>query len=93
MRKLYAIWDKTAQDLAGQNMVYLFPHDAPAVRMFIDVAQQQGTIVHAHPQEFDLICLGELTHNDDQTLPYILQGTRVVLTGAAMHATQQEATK
>lgn len=89
-RLIYAVWDRTANDLAGQNMLYMFPHDAPAVRMFQDVTNQQGTIVNAHPQEFDLICLGEITQNDDQKLPYILQGTRVVVTGAALHAATQQ---
>lgn len=57
-----AIYDRVAQDIIGPLQV--FPHNAPAIRMFSDVANDKRTPIGQHPADFDLILLGFLDDNN-----------------------------
>lgn len=57
---IYAIKDNVADQIIGG--LYLHKHEAAAVRFFADVASTKGSLVGAHPQDFDLLRLGYITH-------------------------------
>lgn len=61
MRKIIGIWDKVTKDFAGPLQV--FRHDAPAVRMFTDVAANKETLISQHLTDFELVCV--CTLDDD----------------------------
>lgn len=86
MLKLYAIRDIKAESLVGgEQCIVAMKHDAPAVRMFNDVAGNPQTLVHRHAEDFELVCLGEIV--DDA----VLRGydiPRVLVTGTAWLAAQ-----
>lgn len=63
-RKLCAIYDKVAEDIAGQPV--LFKHDAPAIRFFEDVYNNNQQISQ-HPQDYDLICLATISETMQTT--------------------------
>ena len=84
MRKqIIAIWDNVAEDIAGQLL--LFPHEAPAIRFFTDVATMPDSQVARHVADYDLVRLGYL--EEDGTITP--GGRETILTGAAWAATQQ----
>lgn len=80
---IYAILDTVAKQIQGG--LYLYKHDASAIRFFSDVATMKDSIVGKHPQDFDLIRLGYLTHSNEVETEY-----RMVLKGSAWVATQTE---
>lgn len=82
-RALYAIWDKVAQDTIGSIIIQA--HDAPAVRVFRDVTNAEGTALHKNPKDYDLIHLGWMEGDTITT-----DGPRTVVTGAALLAAQEE---
>lgn len=63
MKRIYAILDITADAIVGG--LQLHSHEAAAVRMFRDVAAAEGTMIHNHPEEFKLLCLGQLEDRDE----------------------------
>lgn len=73
MRKLYSIRDVLAESFGP---IVAMAADAPAVRMFGDVASDPQTNVHRHLGDHELVCLGEL--RDDGG---IVPDFRVVITG------------
>lgn len=77
MKKLYAIYDRVAQAVGP---IVLHAADAPAVRMFGDVASDPQTNVSRHTADFELLCLGDLF--DDGRIE-AFDRPRVVLTGQA----------
>lgn len=86
MKRIYAIRDVVAQAFVG--ILHQFPHDAPAVRLFSDVARDEQTIIGKHPEDYELWCLGEL-QDDGCIMPEVV----VVLTGSAWKAAQAEGPK
>lgn len=88
MKRIYAIRDKVAEAF-GPLMT--FPHDAPAIRAFSDVASDPQTQVGRHPDDFELMELGIL---DDQAAEIVSQApARVVITGSSWRAAQVEASE
>lgn len=84
IRNIYAIYDKTAEDTVSSQYLLLFPHDAPAVRTFTDIATSDQNNIGRHLEDFDLICLGALYVDDGKAV--IKPENRVVLTGTALRA-------
>ena len=83
MRYVYCVYDKKACEVLGG--LVMFRNDAPAVRYFIDGIQQEGSIVHAHPEDFELLCVAEI--DDRRTTGY--DDARVVVTGQQVKEMQQ----
>lgn len=84
-RRLYVIYDNVANDVLGG--VHSYPHDAPAIRFFSDIAATAKTIVNTHPQDHDLRCIGILTSIEGKL--ELKPEDRVVLTGAQLIAAQE----
>lgn len=83
MKRIYAIRDSVAEAI-GPLMT--FPHDAPAIRAFSDVAQDPNTQVGRHPEDFVLLCLGIV---DDQASEIVSEvPARVVISGVQWKAAQ-----
>lgn len=83
MKRIYAIRDRVAEAF-GPLMT--FPHDAPAIRAFSDVAVDPNTQVGRHPDDFELLELGVL---DDSASEIVSQvPARVVITGTQWRAAQ-----
>lgn len=72
---LYAIKDLMAQSLVGG--IYAHKHEAAAVRFYCDVAAAKDSLVGKHPQDFDLLRLGYITHSEEliPDLATILKGS------------------
>lgn len=81
LRHIYAVYDNVAQAVIGGLQLHY--HDAPAIRMYSDIAHMPESTIGMHPQDYDLLDLGTLT--DD---PEIYSARRTVLTGAAWLASQ-----
>lgn len=77
---LYAIYDVLAQTLMGG--IYLHKHEAGAVRFFCDVASDPQTLIAKHPQDFDLIRLGYITHHTE-----LVADHAIILKGSTWAAT------
>lgn len=78
-KNLYAVYDTKAEEVIG-GVLYAFPHDAVAVRMFTDAYQAEGTTINKHPEDFELISLGTMENTA------ITPELRIVITGAALNA-------
>lgn len=88
---IYAIYDNVAKDIVG-NILTIHRHHASAIRMFGDVLANNQN-VRQHPQDYTLLCVGEIGHQDNSDLPQVEQfdgGAEVVMTGTAWLATQQK---
>lgn len=81
---IYAIFDNVADAIIGG--LHLHPHGAPAIRMFSDVALMPDSQIGRHPNDFDLLRLGQL--NEDST---ITPEKEVIMTGANWSAAQTAA--
>ncbi|WNK13916.1 MAG: nonstructural protein [Microvirus sp.] len=87
MNRIYAIRDTLAQALVGG--LHLFKHDAAAVRFFTDVISDAQTMLHRHPNDHELICLGEVCDSGkDMSVDGFVGGPVVVITGSAWVASQ-----
>lgn len=86
MQSIYAIYDTVAQELHG-NLIR-FRHDAAAVRVFQEVLQGDNPIAK-HPTDFELVHLGFINGPDEHGKFQLLDDYKVILTGAAWLATQQ----
>lgn len=91
-QQLYAVHDKIADALTGGVMV--FSHDAPAIRVFVDALSEPTSILAKHPDDFALLCLGEIAEPNsvDNATPYpavLAYPPRVVLTGSAWKANNE----
>lgn len=60
-RGLYSVFDHKA---AAYNMPFVKPTPGTAERQFLDWAQEEGSSIKAHPEDYTLMYLGEW---DDQT--------------------------
>lgn len=78
-RILIAIVDILANDILGP--VQVFPHPAPAIRMFSDVCKDERTQIYQHIEDHHLVKLGTL--EDDLT---ITPAREVLITGAQWKA-------
>lgn len=83
-RQIYAIYDNVSQDIIGG--LHLHPHQAPAIRMFSDVATMPNSQIALHPADFDLVLLGTL--NDDCSITADRKKIPI-MTGANWAAAQQ----
>lgn len=84
--RLFQIFDKRAQQVIGNIIAYR--HPAAAVRVFTDALQNKDSIISQHPEDFDLIELGE---QDDET-GVITAATipQTVLSGRQWYISQQQ---
>jgi len=80
-RSIYAIYDNVAQDIVG--MLHIMAHDAVAVRLFTDIAAAPDTMINKHPEDHDLVSLGELDNNCN-----VIPNYRVIMTGLSWAASQ-----
>lgn len=87
-RQIYAIYDNVAEQIIGG--LHLHPHQAPAIRMFGDVANLPNSQIALHPADFDLLLLGTLL--DDNTIEASKRSIPII-TGAAWSAAQQPRTE
>lgn len=78
---VYAILDRVAGQVTGS--LVMFKHPAAAVRFFNDIAQMQGSIISAHPADFELVQLGYLTIEMELVPEY-----ETIMTGLAWQASQ-----
>lgn len=94
---IYAIVDTLAADLVGmRDSITLHRHDATAIRMFSDIANNPQTSINAHVEDYVLVCLGYI--NDDNQILCVSHSEaeggfhhhRVVLTGTAWKAAQEK---
>lgn len=82
-RNLYVIRDNVAGAAVGAVMVQ--SHDAPAIRMFQDVANDERSMLHLHMADHDLLCLG--AYDDEKCVIVEAEpAPRMVLSGAALKA-------
>lgn len=81
---IYAIRDKKAEQIIGG--LRLHPHPSTAVREFGDIGLDTKSMINRHPDDFELVQLGELT--DDHTA--IEPIYNVVITGTAWAAAQRQ---
>lgn len=72
---IYAILDLIAGTILGG--LQLHKHDAAAVRFYSDVAAMKDSLVGRHPQDFDLVKVGYITHDNtiEPTHQLILKGS------------------
>lgn len=85
MKRIYAIRDRVANDLAGQFPLVCMLTDAQAVRYFGDSMQVERSAIAAHPEDYELIYVGFL--KEDGTI--ISTPPAIVVTGAALIAAQE----
>ena len=58
--RIYGFHDRASQSFIGDTAgLVLFKHDAVALRSFGDLCRQEGSIFAKHPQDYELISLGE----------------------------------
>lgn len=90
MRKnLYQAKDNVGRALVGP--IFAERDDAPAVRTFTDAFRDERTMFYSHPEDFDLLCLGEYDDSDGTMLVGTGEYPRVVVTGRAIVAKSKEA--
>lgn len=58
---IYAIYDKAANQIAGQIQLHIFRHTAAAIRFFGDVASDPNGLVAKHIDDYELHHLGNIT--------------------------------
>lgn len=81
---VYAINDTVAAQLVGG--LYAHKHEAAAVRFFCDVAAMSDSLVGKHPQDFDLIRLGFITHENE-----LVPDAALILKGSTWASAQDHA--
>lgn len=82
-KQIFAVYDNVAEAILGG--LHLFPHKAPAIRMYSDIATMQDSQVARHPNDFDLLLLGVI--DEDGT---IIATKEIILTGATWAAAQTQ---
>lgn len=81
-RYIIALEDTLAGDITG--VIQIFPHPAPAIRFFGDIASHPESNVGRHIEDYQLVSLGTL--NDDNT---VTPDKQVIITGSQWRASQQ----
>lgn len=87
MKTIYAIRDRIADDIAGNNhALVIFKSEPQAVRYFGDILAAKDTALSQHPNDYELIACG--TIDDDGTIQHALS-PRIIITGTALTELQQ----
>lgn len=86
-KHLYQVYDKVSQTVIGPILVE--PHAAPAIRQFHDALSAPGSMLGSHPEDFDLLELGEVKENG-LILPVLGESPITVATGAAWAAAKEK---
>jgi len=84
IRTIYAIRDTLAETLLGG--LHLFITDAQAIRFFGDLASDNQTAIARHPNDHELVKLGELDERTGVVQAFV--SPFVVITGAQWRAAQ-----
>lgn len=80
--RIYAIFDKVANDLfGGQHALLLTREDAAAVRIYTELLADPKTIVGKYPKDHDLLFLGYLEEDHCVTPADDDHKAKVILTG------------
>lgn len=82
--QLFQLYDLVAEQVVGP--IIPCPHQAPAVRHFIDLLKDKNTTVAAHPADYALLYIGMQEETTGVLIP--LNNPVAALTGAAWLATQ-----
>lgn len=95
-KQIYAVYDRVAQDIVGG--LFVFTHDAPAIRIFVDGLNDSSTMLSKHPEDYALVCVGDLLDVGEETgyggqvrdypCTDAFHGSRLVLSGQAWKASQ-----
>lgn len=90
MKKIYAIYDRVAKEIVGLQMyaLFLFRTDNQAARYFSDAINDKTSILHKHPSDYDLRCIGHITE-EGNIVPQDPE-KNIVLTGDALLAAQEQ---
>lgn len=88
---LYCLYDLVSESVVGPPIVQ--KGDAPAIRVFHNVLQDENSIMGKHPADFNLVCVGAQNaetgaimfalEKDANAGEVVYSGQRVVATGAA----------
>lgn len=60
--KIYSIKDKAT----GFTSTFTASNDYEAMRIFVDTAKDERTMLHNHPEDFELYRLGELNKDNGE---------------------------
>lgn len=81
---LYQIRDLVSHTMLGEIMATY--HEAAAIRSFTDILKNPKSILHSHPDDYDLIFLGYQDEESGTLDP--LTTPQIILTGKAWNAAQ-----
>lgn len=84
---LTAIIDNKADEIVGKY-IYIHKHMATAVRQFQDAADDKGSMLNKHTEDFDLWKLGEL--NEDNS---INAAPELIMKGTVLKAAMEKQTE
>lgn len=73
---IFVVFDRVANHVLGVSLHAL---DAVAIRAFLDAAKDPASMLNKYPQDYDLLRLGSVSH-DNELVPQKI----VVLSGAAL---------
>lgn len=82
---LYVIRDNVAKAIIGG--VHVHAHDAPAIRMFSDIASAENNQVNMHLADHDLLLIGFMDDETGTCTPLPQETPHEVLLGATLKAT------
>lgn len=90
MKKLFAIFDRIAQEIVGRQMyaVMTFRTNEEAARYFADAINDETSVLHQHPSDYSLIFIGEISPSGNITAKH---NAEIVVTGDALIALQDKA--
>lgn len=86
-KHLYQVFDKCSGCVVGPILAE--PHAAPAIRQFHDALASPGSVLGSHPEDFDLLELGEI-NDKGLILPVLGDSPLIVATGAAWAAAKEK---
>lgn len=70
--RIYGFHDRASQSFIGDTAgLVLFKHDAVALRTFGDLCRQEGSIFGKHPQDYELVSLGEFDTESGEIKPWV----------------------
>lgn len=81
IRKIFAFWDKTAEDLSGSLL--MVRNENEAIRVFLDLADQPDSIVGRYLKDHELHEIGHLETTPDG--PIFKATGLIVLKGDTIH--------
>lgn len=80
--KIYALLDRVAGAIIG-GILNMYAHDEVAIRAFGDWMTTEGSVLAKHVEDYNLICVGELSGTE------IVPCQREVITGRVWKAAQE----